>query len=278
MGEATEECVRRHEARRDPNTTLLGAARRGYNPPGMTHQTQRVARGSTAHRHPWLRRLGLAFLLLIVAVFVSIILFRFVNPPITPVMVAVRLSGTPIQQHWVPLEDISPNLPLAVIASEDGQFCNHWGVDWAAVREAVNEARKSGESRGASTITMQTARNLYLGTHRSYVRKALEVPLAYLLTFFWTKERVMEVYLNIAQWGPGIFGAEAASQAYFHKSAKTLTRREALLLAAALPSPRLRNPGKPSQRMLSIARLVERRMPVLAKRSFCAVPKTAAAN
>lgn len=227
-------------------------------------------------RHPWARRIGLALIVLIAALLGSMILFRFVNPPITTVMIIERLKGQPLQRQWVPLEAISPNLPLAVIASEDGQFCNHWGVDWGAVRDAVNESRRGGGFRGASTITMQTAKNLYLWTSRSYVRKFLEVPLAYLLTLFWPKERVIEVYLNIAQWGPGVFGAEAASQLYFHKSAKTLSRREALLLAGALPAPRLRNPGKPSPRMLRIARSVEKRMPILANRSICALPKTSA--
>jgi monofunctional biosynthetic peptidoglycan transglycosylase len=104
------------------------------------------------------------------------------------------------------------------------------------------------------------------------VRKVLEVPLAYLLSVFWPKQRVMEVYLNIAQWGPGIFGAEAASQHYFHKSAAELSRREALLLAAALPSPRLRKPSTPNPRMLRIARSIERRMPILALRSACGLP------
>ena len=171
---------------------------------------------------------------------------------------------------------IARDLPLAVIASEDGRFCNHWGVDWAAVKDAVQEARKRGRGfRGASTIPMQTAKNLYLWTDRSYVRKVLEVPLAYLLTIFWPKERVIEVYLNIAQWGPGIFGAEAASQHYFRKSASQLTRREALLLAVSLPAPRLRNPGKPSPRMLRMAKAVERRMPVLAARSVCVAPQPA---
>ncbi len=204
----------------------------------------------------------------------SIVAFRFVSPPITPVMVAERLSGRPLNYRWVPLEAMARDLPLAVIASEDGRFCVHWGVDWGAVKDAVKEARKRGRGfRGASTITMQTAKNLYLWTDRSYVRKVLEVPLAYLLTALWPKERVIETYLNIAQWGPGIFGAEAASQQYFHKSAAELTRREALLLAVSLPAPNLRNPGKPSPRMLRMAKAVERRMPILAARSSCVVPQ-----
>lgn len=204
----------------------------------------------------------------------SIIAFRFVNPPITPVMVAEKLGGTTLQHRWVPAEDMARDLPLAVIASEDGRFCAHWGVDWAAVKDAVEEAKRTHRSfRGASTIPMQTAKNLYLWTGRSYVRKVLEVPLAYLLTALWPKQRVIEVYLNVAQWGPGIFGAEAASQKYFHKSAAELTRREALLLAAALPSPRTRNPGRPNPRMLRIAKSVERRMPILIPRSTCIAPE-----
>ena len=233
-----------------------------------------MAKTKAKRRHPWLRRIGLAILAIMAAVFLSIIAYRFVNPPITPVMVAEKLRGTTLKYRFVPLEDIARDLPLAVIASEDGRFCNHWGVDWAAVNEAVQEARKRGRGfRGASTIPMQTAKNLYLWTDRSYVRKVLEVPLAYLLTLFWPKERVIEVYLSIAQWGPGIFGAEAASQHYFKKSASQLTRREALLLAVSLPAPRLRNPAKPSPRMSRMAKAVERRMPVIATRAACAVPQ-----
>lgn len=233
------------------------------------------ARDKVKSRHPWLRRLAVAVLLVLAALLLSVIAFRFVNPPITPVMVVEKLRGVTLKHRWVPLESISRQLPLAVVASEDGRFCDHWGVDWAAVRDAVEEAKRRKRSiRGASTIPMQTAKNLYLWTRRSYVRKVLEVPLAYLLTLFWPKERVIEVYLNIAQWGPGIFGAEAASQYYFHKSAAALTRREALLLAAALPSPRLRNPSKPSARMQRIARSIGTRMPVLASRSACALPQS----
>ena len=130
-----------------------------------------------------MRRIGLVVLAIMVGLFLSIIAFRFVNPPITPVMVAEKLRGTTLKYRFVPLGSIARDLPLAVIASEDGRFCNHWGVDWAAVKDAVQEARKRGRGfRGASTIPMQTAKNLYLWTDRSYVRKVLEVPLAYLLT------------------------------------------------------------------------------------------------
>jgi monofunctional glycosyltransferase len=260
--------------REEPNTTLLPAATGGYKAFRTVIQAEMGAKKPAKRRHPWLKRLGLVVLLIIAALLLSVVAFRFVNPPITPVMIAEKLKGTALQHRWVPLQDMSRELPLAVIASEDGRFCLHWGVDWGAVKDAVEEAKRWHRSfRGASTIPMQTARNLYLWTDRSYVRKMLEVPLAYLLTAFWPKQRVIEVYLNVAQWGPGIFGAEAASQHYFNKSASELTRKEALLLAAALPAPRLRNPGKPSPRMLRIAKSVERRMPILAARSSCVLPQ-----
>ncbi len=224
------------------------------------------------HRHPWLRRIGHFLLVLAGVVLLSVVAFRFVNPPITPVMLVEKLKGNTLRRDWVPLEDISRQLPLAVIASEDGRFCIHWGVDWGAVREAVKEGGGLAGLRGASTIPMQTAKNLYLWNGRSYVRKALEAPLAYVMSLLWPKRRMMEVYLNVAQFGPGIFGAEAASRYYFHKSATNLTRHEAVLLAAALPNPRWRNPARPSRRMLIVTRAVERRMPIIAQRSACVLP------
>ncbi len=222
--------------------------------------------------HIWLRRIAMVALCALGAVLLSMIAFRFVNPPTTAVMLVERLKGHPVQQQWVALEDISPHLPLAVISSEDGQFCRHWGVDWGAVREAVREGGGLAAARGASTIPMQTAKNLYLWNGRSYVRKALEAPLAYLLTLLWPKDRVMEVYLNVAQFGPGLYGAEAASRRYFGKSASQLTRREAVLLAVALPNPRFRNPARPSAWMQKIARAVDLRMPIIAKRAGCVRP------
>jgi monofunctional glycosyltransferase len=223
-------------------------------------------------KHQWTRRvvqilIGLAAILLL-----SIVAFRFVNPPFTPVMVVEKLKGNTLRREWVPLDDISPNLPLAVIASEDGRFCLHWGVDWGAVKDAIKEGDGLADFRGASTIPMQVAKNLYLWNSRSYLRKLVEMPLAYIISAIWPKQRMMEVYLNVAQWGPGIFGAEAASRYYFNKSAAELTRREALLLAVALPNPRWRNPAKPSRRMLLLARAVNARMPIIAQRSACVLP------
>jgi monofunctional biosynthetic peptidoglycan transglycosylase len=226
-----------------------------------------------SHRHGlllWLRRAAVVAVILLEAFVFLVIIFRFINPPITTVMIAERLRGMKLERRWVPLSDISGELPLAVIAGEDGRFCNHWGVDWGALKDAITEAEQDGgEMRGASTIPMQTAKNIFLWTSRSYIRKGLEMPMAYVMSLFWSKQRMMEVYLNVAQWGPGVFGAEAASQYHFHKSAAELNRHEAALLAAALPSPRVRNPGKPGPRLTRIARAVELRMERMAPRAAC---------
>jgi monofunctional glycosyltransferase len=236
---------------------------------------ERTKKRSRGHQqHSWLRRIGRVLVCAAALLLLSIVVFRFVNPPITPVMVVEKLKGYTLRRDWVPLKDISPQLPIAVIASEDGRFCAHWGVDWSAVHEVVTQGGGLLNAvRGASTIPMQTAKNLYLWNGRNWLRKALEVPLAYVMSFIWPKPRMMEVYLNVAQFGPGIFGAEAASQYYFHKSASELTRHEAVLLAATLPNPRWRNPAKPSRRMLIVAKAVERRMPIMVARSACVMPQ-----
>jgi monofunctional glycosyltransferase len=240
--------------------------------------TQAVSRERPRRRarrrvsHPWLRRIALFLLILAGAVLLSIVVYRFVNPPITAVQAVNLVKGGKLRKQWVPLENISPNLPLAVIASEDGRFCLHRGVDWGAVREAISEGGGWAGFRGASTIPMQTAKNLYLWNSRSYVRKFLEVPLAYVMTALWSKARMMEIYLNVAQFGPGIYGAEAASWHYFGKNASQLSRREAVLLAVALPNPGFRNPARPSPRMQQIARAVGLRIPIIPKRAGCVLP------
>ena len=200
------------------------------------------------------------------------VIFRIVNP-ISPIGVAEMLGAPSITHSWQPLGTMSADLPLAVIASEDGRFCNHWGVDWVAVRDAIKEGGGIGPGlRGASTIPMQLAKNLYLWSERSYLRKTLEMPLAYIISALWRKQELMETYLNIAPWGP-VVGAEEASQYYFQKSAADLTRQEAILLAVALPNPSGRNPANPSPRTLRIAQAVEKRMPMLASRSACVLTK-----
>jgi monofunctional biosynthetic peptidoglycan transglycosylase len=147
----------------------------------------------------------------------------------------------------VALENVSPVLVQSVMMSEDGQYCFHGGVDWRELNAVIDSTLEGEETRGASTIPMQTAKNLFLWNSRSFVRKGLEVPLALYLDLMLSKRRLIEIYLNIAEWGDGIYGVEAASWHYFEKPAFALTPREASLLAVTLPSPLKRNPGKPSR-------------------------------
>lgn len=188
--------------------------------------------------------------------------YAVVSPPVSALMIWRALGGQGWHKEWVPLEAISPALSRAVITAEDARFCQHRGVDWEAVQGVVGEALDDPGStpRGASTIAMQTAKNLYLWPGRSYLRKALEVPLAYWLDLVWPKRRLIEVYLNIVEWDAGIYGAEAAAQHHFGKPAAQLTAREAALLAAVLPAPRERNAGRPGPVTRRIASRIQRRM------------------
>jgi len=174
-------------------------------------------------------------------------------------MLAAWVSGQPVDRRWRDLSAISPALPLAVAASEDARFCAHGGVDWEALRGVIEDAEGGRPDRGASTITMQTAKNLFLWPQQSYLRKGLEIGLALYIDAIWSKRRLMEVYLNIAEWGPGIFGAEAAAQRHFRKSAAALTPREAALLAASLPNPFDRVAGRAGPGLRRLASMVAAR-------------------
>jgi monofunctional biosynthetic peptidoglycan transglycosylase len=193
--------------------------------------------------------LGLALLVVLAGL---IVLWR-AAPPVSTLMLARWVTFRGVERTYVPLARISPRLTAAIVISEDALFCRHHGVDWGALNEVINGADEDGPSRGASTITMQTAKNLFLWPQRSALRKGLEIPLAMLLDRAWGKKRMVEVYLNIAEWGPGLFGAEAASRRYFHKSAADLTQREASLLATALPNPILRDASRPKRRQAVLA-------------------------
>jgi len=206
---------------------------------------------------------------LVLAFALALALYRFVPVPST-LMLGRWLTLRPVERDWVPLERISPNLIRAVIASEDQRFCRHRGVDWIELNAVM--ADDDGPSRGASTLTMQTAKNVFLWPGRSYLRKGLEIPIAMALDLAWGKPRVVEVYLNVAEWGEGLFGAEAAAQRYFRKSAARLTAAEAARLAGALPNPRLRNPARPSRALQSAAGRVQRRMGQLGPLGDCALP------
>lgn len=186
-------------------------------------------------------------------VLVLVTLYAWV-PPVSTLMIWRWVTFQPVTRIWKPLEAISPNLVHAVVVSEDSRLCFHSGIDWRELRNAVREADEMGEARGASTIAMQTARNLFLWPGRQYVRKALEIPIAFYLDLAWPKRRLVEVYLNVAEWGPnGEFGAEAAARRAFNRSAQSLGPEEASLLAAALPSPQMRHPERPGPVLRRVA-------------------------
>lgn len=176
---------------------------------------------------------------------VLILLFSFVPPLINiyQAQEAWRLGG--IQKDWTSWDNISPHMARAIVAAEDANFCNHWGFDVAAIRDAVSE----GSQRGASTLTQQTVKNVFLWHGRSYLRKALEAMLTPAVEFVWSKQRILEVYMNIAEFGPGIFGVQAAARHFFDVDAADLTQLQAARLAAVLPDPKERNPTRDSSFM-----------------------------
>jgi len=193
-------------------------------------------------------------LLLVLLPLVLVPVYKVV-PPVSTLMVGSFLVGAGAERTYVPLSEISPSLVAAVLMAEDGKYCEHGGVDWAELGKVIDNGRPGG----ASTIAMQTVKNLFLWPQRSYVRKALEIPLAAYADLVWGKEREMEIYLNVVEWGPGIFGAEAAARHYFDRPASRLTARQAALLAAALPNPAARNPGAPGRALETVARRVAAR-------------------
>ncbi|MFV0295415.1 MAG: monofunctional biosynthetic peptidoglycan transglycosylase [Hyphomicrobiaceae bacterium] len=200
----------------------------------------------------WTRWLLSLLLLALVAILALMVIFRSVDPPFTPVTAARTLMGEPVEQHWVPLARISPHLVRAVVASEDARFCQHNGVDPGELKAAIEDTL-NGRPRGGSTITMQVVKNLFLWPSRSVVRKALEIPLALALDLVWSKRRIIEVYLNIAEWGPGIFGAQAAARSTLGISAARLGPAEAARLAVSLPNPLERDAGAPSRTVNRLA-------------------------
>lgn len=193
-----------------------------------------------------LRTVLVLFLLSIVMT----IVYRFVPVPVTPLMIQryFEMEDGKIDKDWKPLEEISDNLPLAVVTAEDQKFEEHYGFDLEAIEKAVkyNEKHKGKKVKGASTISQQTAKNVFLWPGRSWVRKGLEVYFTFLIELFWSKERIMEVYLNVIEMGPGVYGAEAAAQHYFNKPAEKLTKSEAASIAAILPNPNRWSASKPT--------------------------------
>ena len=209
----------------------------------------------------WLRRvLRIAIILMLLPVVLTILYIPSFVHPVSTLMLKDLVTLQGYDRHWVPLEEIAPVLMNSVVMSEDGQFCAHHGIDLAELKLVIDDAISGEKPRGASTITMQTVKNLYLW-HRPLetARKVVELPLAIYVDLVVPKKRIMEIYLNIAEWGPNIYGIEAAAQHYFGKSAKNLTPRQAALLTVALPNPITRNPAKPGPGLRRLANLIERR-------------------
>jgi monofunctional glycosyltransferase len=193
----------------------------------------------------------------LLVVFAGLVGLYSVVPPVSTLMLARMIEGKKYERDAVHLRSIAPAAIASVIASEDETFCSNDGVDWGALHEVLSSARGRGRSRGASTITMQTAKNLFLWPGRSVVRKAIEIGMALALGKAWSKARTLEIYLNVAEWGDGLYGIEAAARRYFHKNASDLNAREAALLATALPNPIRRNPAHPTALHVRLAAGVE---------------------
>jgi monofunctional biosynthetic peptidoglycan transglycosylase len=201
------------------------------------------------------RVLIIAILVLLLTPYVLAPLYAF-GRPFSTVMLWRKLTGERVERRYVPLSRISPSLPLAVIIAEDGRFCTHHGVDFAQIRDVIADADDLENARGGSTVTQQLAKNLFLWPGRSYVRKALEFPLALWIDLVLSKRRILEIYLNIAEWGPnGEFGAEAGSRYAFGKPARDLSHYQAALMAAALPNPHDRNTHAPGPGLRRLAGL-----------------------
>lgn len=190
--------------------------------------------------------------------------------PVSVPMLERYVTGRPVVRQWRDIDTVSDRLKAAVIMSEDGQFCRHWGVDLAALRAEVDNFLAGRPVRGASTITMQVARNLFLWNDQSHLRKALEIPLAAYVDLVLPKKRIMEIYLNIAEWGPeGQFGVAAGAERAFGVAPQNLDWRTASLLAVTLPNPLVRNPAHPTTGLSRIARIVAERTQQYGTRAAC---------
>ena len=215
-----------------------------------------------AWKHSLLRKIFTVLKWLIIAFFAStlffVIIYRFINPPVTTFMVFqstskfIKGKDAKISKKWVKIEEISPNMIRAVIAAEDNRFVSHWGVDTQAIREAAEHNKREGNRiHGGSTISQQTAKNVFLWPSRTFIRKGLEFYFTMLIERIWGKQRIMEVYLNVVETGKGIYGVEKASQVYFHTNSANLSDSQAALIAGTLPSPERYNPVNPGKYLAS---------------------------
>jgi len=214
-----------------------------------------------------------AVLALLLVPYVLTPLYAVVNPPST-LMLWRQVTGQRVVQSWVPLAGMDPDLPLSIIVAEDGRFCSHFGVDLTEIQNAIDDAEGFDDVRGGSTITQQVAKNLFLWQGRSYVRKALEVPLALWIDLVLSKKRILEIYLNIAEMGPdGEFGVEAAARRAFGRTAENLGRAQAALLAATLPNPVTRDAKRPGPGLRRLAGVYQRRAGGSPEAAACVRPK-----
>ena len=208
-----------------------------------------------------LLRWGLVLAAVLILVPTALI-FIYASPSVNPVstlMLGRWASLQYVSRQWVDLKDINPVLVHSVMMSEDAKFCAHNGVDWSALNSVIDDAIEGEKTRGASTLSMQVVKNLFLWPGRSYVRKVLELPLALLADKVWSKKRMIEIYLNIAEWDEGIFGIKSASLHYFARSPKVLNAKQSALLAVTLPNPKYRNPAKPSKTLSRLAKNIKSR-------------------
>ena len=211
-------------------------------------------------RGVFVRFVVMPVLALVIASVAVVAALRFVPPPTTAFMLAHALGGGSTQQRWVPFGSISSHMAIAVVAAEDQKFPQHRGFDIDSIEDALDARERGGRVRGASTISQQVAKNLFLWSGRSWVRKGLEAYFTVLIEALWTKRRIMEVYLNVAELGPGVYGVEAASKRHFGKSAGSLSAHEAALLAAVLPNPKVLTAAHPSAYVLDRVRWIRRQV------------------
>jgi monofunctional biosynthetic peptidoglycan transglycosylase len=203
-----------------------------------------------------LRRAVKVVAVLVVLPFVLLPLYAVVDPPLTTVMIEKRLGGASIQKTWTDLDDISPNIVRAVMMAEDARFCEHSGMDFVEMQKALEKAQDGGRLRGASTITMQMVKNLFLWTGRDWIRKGMEAPLALYADLVLSKRRIMEIYLNIVEWDTGVYGAGAAAEQFFGVPPSRVSLSQAARMAAVLPAPEARNPAKPGPQTARTARSI----------------------
>jgi len=222
-------------------------------------------RGALAGLRRWV---GRALVAIVMTPIILVPLYTAV-PPVSTLMIRTAIDGE-VDRRWMALDDMAPVLVASVLMSEDGRFCAHGGVDWEELSRVLDSAAE--RPRGASTITMQTVKNVFLWQNRSLIRKAIEIPLAMFADTVWGKRRTMEIYLNVVEWGPGVFGAEAAAQSHFGRSAADLSASQAALMATALPNPAVRDPGHPSVRHRQLAATVGARARASAAYTDCLKP------